>query len=155
MQYLTGIHALNIEDNTEDYGDWHTSALNWKNIQLVDSTNTILKDYGIETNKRIPEHDELYNVANTLREILDLMIEGKTKYLKGFRNDFLCTDRYNTEFFEKVIQLKQLSNWEDINCLMRTEFMSSWDIFLLEKGINNNKKSKKEEKRKEDDKLLN
>ena len=130
MKYLTGVHALNIEDSTECCGDWHTSALNWRNIRVVDSDKTMFKDWGIEINKSIPEHTETYNVANTLRAVLDLMVEGQTRYLKGFRNDFICTDVYNREFFEKVSLLRSLDNWEDIDALMKHEFMWEWDKYI-------------------------
>ena len=135
MLYISGIHALNIEDSLETCGDWHTSALQWERIDLLDSDKTIFKDWGIETDKSIPEHEELYNVANTLRAILDLMVKGSTRYLKGFRDDFICTDRYNQEFFEKVWMLRDLPHWEDINNLMKREFMFEWDNF-----INHNKR---------------
>ena len=130
MLYISGIHALNIEDSLETCGDWHTSALQWERIDLLDSDKTIFKDRGIETDKSIPEHDELYNVANTLRAILDLMVQGSLGYLKGFRNDFICTDIYNLEFFKKVWMLRDLSHWADINKLMKREFMFEWDNFV-------------------------
>ena len=130
MLYISGIHALNIEDSLETCGDWHTSALQWKNIKLLDSDKTLFKDWGIEIDKSIPEHEDLYNVANTLRAILDLMVQGSTGYLKGFRDDFICTDRYNQEFFERVWLLRDLPHWNDINNLMKREFMFEWDNFV-------------------------
>jgi hypothetical protein len=136
MKYLTGIFALNIEDSLETCGDWHTSAMDWNKITLEESDNTIFKDYGIEINKSIPEHDEKYNVANTLRAVLDLMINNKLKYLKGFRNDFFCTDKYNNEFFSKVIQLRNLDNWEEINHLMKYEFFFEWTKYIKECEVN-------------------
>ena len=126
MQYITGIHALNIEDSLETCGDWHTSALRWETIHLIDSDTIIFGDYGIETDKEIPEHTGIFNVANTIRAVLDLLIQGQTGYLKGFYNDFFCTDKYNEEFFSKVIQLRDLPNWEDIDTLMGREFMYEW-----------------------------
>lgn len=119
MLYLSGIHALNIEDSLDTCGDWHTSALLWEQLNLAESETTIFKDWGIEHNKKVPEHDELYNVANTLRAILDLMVDNHLCYLKGFRDDFICTDKYNKEFFEQVIKLKDNPNWEGINKLMK------------------------------------
>lgn len=130
MMYLSGVHALNIEDSLETCGDWHTSALNWGTIKLHDSTKTVFGDWGIEADKKIPEHEELYNVANTLRAILDLMVDKQTRYLKGFRDDFIMVDTYNTEFFEKVYLLKDLQNWQDINNLMKREYMFLWDKFM-------------------------
>lgn len=130
MKYITGVHALNIDNSLNTCGDWHTSALDWQNIELVESESSIFEDWGIETNKEIPEHTETYNVADDLRAILDLMADGHLGYLKGFRNDFICTDEYNQQFFNKVYQLKELTNWEDISNLMKNEFMWEWIKYL-------------------------
>ena len=69
MLYLSGVHALNIENTLNTCGDWHTSALDWSSIKLEESSNSIFGDWGIEMNKSIPEHTELYNVADDLRAI--------------------------------------------------------------------------------------
>ena len=131
MLYLSGIYALNIENTLNTCGDWHTSALDWSNIELEESTNSMFGDWGIELNKHIPEHTELYNVADDLRAILDLMQKKENLgYLKGFRTDFICTDEYNASFFQKVILLRKLEHWADINELMQREFMFEWDNFL-------------------------
>lgn len=135
MLYLTGIYALNIEDSLDTCGDWHTSSLDWTAIKLKDTQNSLLDTWGIEQDKLIPEHNTLFNVANTLRAILDLMIEGNTNYLKNFRNDFICTDKYNQEFFEKVFVLQSLSNWSDIDKLMEKEFMWLWREFKNKRGV--------------------
>ena len=134
MLYLSGIHALNIENSLNTCGDWHTSALDWSNIKLVDSSNSMFGDWGIEMNKSIPEHTELYNVADDLRAILDLMQkEENLGYLKGFRDDFICTDEYNDIFFQKVILLRNLKHWHNIDELMQREFMFEWQNFLKER----------------------
>lgn len=139
MKYLTGIYALNIENSLNTCGDWHTSALDWNKIELQESDNSMFKDWGIELNKRIPCHIELYAVANDLRAILDLMESGKTSWLKGFRNDFICTDEYNTEFFNKVAMLKGSKYWRSIDALMKREFMSQWECFKESKGLKEKK----------------
>lgn len=126
MLYITGIKALNIDNSLDTCGDWHTSALDWSTVELKESRNTVFGDWGIEQDKEIPEHKELYNVANDLRAILDMMCEGKIRYLKNFRNDFICTDKYNREFFEKVSILRTNVHWEDIDMLMKNEFMFEW-----------------------------
>lgn len=69
-----------------------------------------------------------------MRSILDLMaVYGKLSYLKGFRNDFLCTDKYNKEFFDKVYMLRDRPNWSDISSLMKSEFMWEWVEYLRER----------------------
>lgn len=136
MLYITGVHALNIENSLETCGDWHTSALDWSKITLVDSEKSLFKDWGIEANKTIPDNEGLFNVADDLRAILDLMLDkNNLGYLKGFRNDFICVDTYNELFFSKVVLLKSLPHWEDINKLMKSEFMFEWDNFLERLGV--------------------
>lgn len=61
------------------------------------------------------------------------MIGGYLGYLKGFRDDFICTDEYNQQLFNKVYQLKELTNWEDISTLMKNEFMWEWVNYLCTK----------------------
>lgn len=131
MKYITGIHALNIDDSTECCGDWHTSAIQWENPRIAESNDSIFKDYGIEHNKHIPDHTEIYNVANTIRAVLDLLTEeDNLGYLKGFRDDFFCTDIYNKEFFDKVWMLRDLPHWNGIDSLMGKEFMFEWLNYL-------------------------
>lgn len=136
MLYITGIQALNIEDSTECCGDWHTSAQDWSKLNIADSKDSRFKDWGIETDKFIPTHKEHYNVANTLRAVVDLLQDKKyLGYLKGFRNDFFCTDVHNQEFFEKVIMLRDIPHWNEINHLMQMEFMWDWDRFCTENKV--------------------
>lgn len=130
MIYVSGIHALNIEDSLETCGDWHTSALSWSTLDLRDSSKSVFGSWGIESNKKVPEHEELYNVANTLRAVLDLMSDGQVGYLRNFRDDFFCTDKYNEEFFRQVILLRDNKHWNEINDLMKHEFMYEWDSFV-------------------------
>ena len=136
MKYISGVHALNIENSLNTCGDWHASALNWNTIKLRESNESIFGDWGIEPNKRIPEHTELYNVADDLRAILDILVDGNTRYLRGFRNDFLCTDEYNDIFFDKVYMLKSLEHWDNIDELMRKEFMFEWLNYIKSKEGN-------------------
>ena len=135
MKYLSNIHALNIENSLNTCGDWHTSALNWSNIKLLESGNSIFGDWGIESGKSIPEHSGVFNVANDLRAILDLMVDGNVGFLRGFKNDFICTDEYDLEFFEKVLELKEVPHWSDIDELMKKEYMFKWDRFKQSNDI--------------------
>lgn len=106
--YITGIHALNLPCELETTGDWHTSSLDWKNVPLRESDNSPIKEWGIEGGIVLPDKRE-YNHANHLRAILDIMETGteyELKWLGGFRDGFICTDRYNELFFTKVYCLK-------------------------------------------------
>lgn len=46
------MHALNIDNSLNTCGDWHTSALDWQNIDLAESKGSLFEDWGIETNKK-------------------------------------------------------------------------------------------------------
>lgn len=133
MKYITGIHALNLPCSLETCGDWHTSAIQWNNIDIRESSESIFKDWGIEKCSVTPpeqDRNKEYYIANTLRAILDLMYDGNLiGWLKGFRDDFLCTDKYNNEFFEKVILMKDIKHWSEIDKLMTNEFMFEWIEF--------------------------
>lgn len=127
MLYLSGIHALNTNCQLNTTGDWHSSALKWNvvNQRLVDSEKSIFGDYGIETNKNIPFVNEKnkYNVANHIHACLDMLAEGKFAELQGMRKDFICTDEYDNEIFEKVLLLKTQPNWNAIDTFMEKEYM--------------------------------
>lgn len=127
MLYVTGIYGLNIENSKETCGDWHTSALDWSRVVMLESEGSLWGNWGIESGKRIPEHKGIYNVADDMRSVLDLMgVFGRLRFLKGFKEDFFCTDKYNKEFFDKVFMLKDRENWSDISELMKQEFRQEW-----------------------------
>ncbi|WP_300736038.1 hypothetical protein [uncultured Dubosiella sp.] len=141
MLYLSGIHALNTNCLLNTTGDWHSSALKWDvvNQRLIDSKNSIFEDYGIEVDKDIPfaNKDKKYNVANHIRACLDLLSEGKFAELQGMRKDFICTDEYDNEIFEKVCLLKDQSNWQEIDDFMEKEYMLKWLNYKKKRGVVN------------------
>ena len=126
MKYISLIHALNLPCQLETCGDWHTSALNWQTIKLLDSKDSIFGDYGIEMNKKIPEHDKLYNVANHIRAILDLLYIGNFTVAEGMNKDYICNSKYDKEIFEQVIKMAYLPNWNEIDRFMTKEYLGKW-----------------------------
>ena len=126
MLYITGIHALNIPCGLLTGGDWHRSALCWKNITMRDTENSFFKDYGIEYNKRIPEHEKTYAAANHIRALLDLLEMGKYSVAQGMNRDFIGNDDYNEEIFSKVASMRMLTNWLEIDQFMGREYYSKW-----------------------------
>lgn len=99
MLYLSGIHALNIENNLDTCGDWHRSGIRWDviNERLLESNESIFGDYGIETNKTLNflKGDPVYNVANHIRACLDFIDRGEFMLAQGMNNDFIGNDIYN------------------------------------------------------------
>lgn len=134
MQYITCIHALNLPCSLETCGDWHTSAIQWDNPQVRESNDSIFKDYGIEECSCVPKHKGTHHIANTLRALLDLLVEGSFGIAQGAKEDFICNDKYTKEFFSKVYMLKSMSNWQDINKFMQKEYMFEWDGYLKSKN---------------------
>ena len=126
MLYITGQHALNLSCSLDTGGDWHTSALQWENLHLFDSNKMFFKDYGIELDKRVPEHIEKYNVANHIRALLDLLEIGNFALAQGMNNDFICNANYDNEIFDKVSQLRFLKHWDKIDAFMGKEYLMKW-----------------------------
>lgn len=131
--YITGIYALNLPCSLETTGDWHSSSLNWKNAHFKNANESTFSLWGIEKHY-VNQLGKDCLVANHLRAILDLMEEGKTKMLKGFRKDWICVDDYNNVFMEQVWKLRNKNNWEDIDDLMVREFTLLWRKFKEDKS---------------------
>ena len=130
MKYITGIHALNLSCELDTCGDWHTSALKWQNLDMRDSNDSFIGDYGIETNHTIPEHSGTYCVANHIRALLDLILDGNFALAQGMNNDFICNDKYDFEIFEKVYSMKNSPRWKEIYDFMGKEYKMKWINFF-------------------------
>lgn len=135
MKYITGQHALNLPCELNTCGDWHTSALQWEKPFMKDSQGSTFGDYGIEADKKIPEHEERYYVANHIRALLDLLEIGKFSVAQGMRDDFICNDSYDEEIFGKVFVLKDNANWNDIDSFMCKEYNRKWRKYKEEQCI--------------------
>ena len=126
MKYITGIHALNLPCSLLTGGDWHCSALKWENISFGDTRNSFFGDYGIEYNKRVPENDGEYAVANHIRVLLDLLEIGNYCTAQGMNRDFIGNDDYNAEIFDKVAEMRVLPHWNEIDEFMGSEYYGKW-----------------------------
>ena len=135
MQYVTGIHALNLPCSLLTCGDWHCPALQWKMLGFRDSENSIFGDYGIEQNSAIPEHEGTYAVANHIRALLDLLEFGNFSVAQGMNNDFICNDDYTDEVFSKVAMMRGLPHWQDIDLFMGREYYGKWLDYKKRVGI--------------------
>ena len=103
MKYVSGIHALNLVCSLDTCGDWHQSAIQWDNIPMRESNGSIWGDYGIEHNRKIPEHSGQYNVANHIRALLDLLEDGNFTVAQGMRKDYICNDRYTGKCLKRFL----------------------------------------------------
>jgi hypothetical protein len=135
MQYITGVHALNLPCSLLTCGDWHQSALRWENITYRDSEDSLFGDYGIETCSSVPERDGTYAAANHIRALLDLLETGVFSVAQGMNEDFICNDAYTDEVFGKVAMMKALPHWRDIDRFMGREYHSEWLDYKEKAGL--------------------
>ena len=135
MEYITGIHALNLNCSLDTPGDWHQSAIQWHTPKTKNINESIWLDYGIETNSYIPENPGTYYTANHIRACLDLIHDGNFVIPQGMRKNFIVHDKYDDEIFEKVGMLKNHDNWEKIDKFMCEEYFMKWVRFKELKGL--------------------
>ena len=133
MLYISGVQALNLPCSLNTPGDWHLYGIVWDPLDLRDSEQSIFKEYGIEDQQKLPYHTEQYPVANHIRAVLDLLSSGQFGLVQGMRRNFICTDEYDPEIFDKVLMLKNGPNWEKISKFMEREYMLKWLNFLEKK----------------------
>lgn len=50
--------------------------------------------------------------------------------------DFICVDKYDEEIFQKVLLLRTLSHWNDIDYFMCYEYRKKWIEFKKVNNIN-------------------
>ena len=126
MQYITGIHALNLPCGLDTCGAWHCSAIQWGSPTVAESDGSVFGTYGLEYNKPIPEHDGLYTVANHIRALLDMLVMRQYGYAQGMCECYLGTGEYDTEIFSQVLKLRYLPYWGEIDEFMCKEYMFKW-----------------------------
>lgn len=126
MKYITGMQALNLPCSLNTSGDWHQSSMSWSELDMRESVGSFFGNYGIELNSCIPNSTGVFYVANHIRALLDLLFEEKYSLAQGMRKDFICTNEYDNEIFEKVSTMKILPYWENINNFMIKEYKMLW-----------------------------
>lgn len=125
MEYLSGMKALNIPCKLNTSGDWHLWCFNWDKNELLNSSDSIFHEYGIEKNKKLP-NGEVLNVANHIRACIDMIANSEFNLAQGMRHDFICTEEYDDEVFNLVLRLKDNSNWQEIDKFMGKEYKMKW-----------------------------
>jgi hypothetical protein len=135
VQYITGIHALNLPCSLLTCGDWHRSALKWEKITYRDSKDSHYGDWGIEQCSVVPEHSGIYAVANHIRALLDLLEIGNFSAAQGMNRDFIGNDDYTDEVFHKVALLSDLPHWHEIDSFMGSEYYGKWLDYKKQSGL--------------------
>ena len=111
----------------------------WDPLDLSDSDKSVFKEYGTEARQELPFHKEQYPVSNHIRVLLDLISEGQFGLAQGMRNDFICTDKYDTENFNKIYMLKKSNLWSKISELMERKYLLKWLNYLESNNETNNR----------------
>jgi hypothetical protein len=93
---------------------------------LRDSEGSVFGDYGIGRGIAVPEHDGVFNVANHIRALLDLLELGKFSLAQGMNEDYICNGDYTEEVFGKVLRLRATPHWDEIDRFMGYEYYSAW-----------------------------
>jgi len=125
MQYITGMHALNLRCSLLTCGDWHAPSVNWEKPTYRLTEESVFGEYGIEY-KEFPKHEGTHAVANHIRALLDLLEIGNFGLAQGMNKDFICNDDYNEEIFDKVLLMRELPHWDDIDRFTGKEYGSKW-----------------------------
>lgn len=135
MRYITDVHALNLPSDTETTGDWHASALQWSQLRMADSTDSVFGDWGITCNSsvRVPEHEgQRFNIANHVRALLDMIEQGRLSVAQGMRELYIGNDAYNSDVFPRVWLLRHTDNWPNVDRFMKKEYGLAWLLFKKE-----------------------
>lgn len=146
MKYLTGSLCYYIPCSEDSEGSWGLPKEDWSDdkLEFAESDDSILKDWGIETDKIIPYHDEftLYNVATHTRAYLDSLIAGKFLELENVFNDCIATPKCRYTIFRTVLyKLRNLPNYKQIYDFMAAEFGNAWIGFVYDNLGGNNAES--------------
>lgn len=131
MHYISGEHALNLPCSLETCGDWHRGAYAWIHIDIKETNNHPLKEYGIETCLCVPNYEGIpLKVANHIRACLDLMLDGSFISIYGMKNDFIVVSQYDSEIFSYALYLTIIApNGKDISNFMLKEYGRRWFNF--------------------------
>lgn len=127
MEYVTGVYALNLPAPEGTPGDWHFSALDWHNVRISDTNNSIFGEWGLHTYE-VPYHGNMI-VANHIRACLDLIEQGNFGTPQGMRNNFIDDEKYTPIIFSKVVLLRNTDSWDKIDSFMGSEYFCQWTDF--------------------------
>lgn len=124
MDYITGIYALNLAAPEGTPGDWHHSCIDWERVPFSRVEDSPFGDWGIYS-REVTQKGRV-SVANHLRACVDLIADGQFSAVQGMRENFIDDDTYDEAIFEKVLELRNKPNWDEIDIFMGHEYMMRW-----------------------------
>ncbi len=135
MEYITDIHALNLECDLGTTGDWHASAIRWEHPRTLDTGETPWGDWGIEvdSDRWVPGNPGRHNIANHVRALCDMVYLGRLSNAQGMSEVFLDGDEYDEDIFEHIYMLRETPRWAAVNEFMGREYGRKWVSYRREK----------------------
>lgn len=140
MKYITGLYALNLHYGQETDGDWHKSCYDFSKPRMATTEGHPLGNWGLyKIHLKEYADNEVY-VATHLRAILDILYfgtEGEIRGIRGFKKDFIVTDKYDNEFMDKALMLinKGVRNADLIKIYVGYEYGKAWFKRMREKEL--------------------
>lgn len=136
MRYVTGLAAFNVPCKLDSCGSWNCPKevfFVWNDLpEMKESEDTLLKDYGIEENKLIPYHDELFNVANHVRAYLDMLCDLRFDELHDLFFTNICSAECRAKIFRVVKnRLVKHEKYRLIYEFMLSEFDNAWRSYVM------------------------
>ncbi len=139
MIYITGMHALTTECRLGTSGSSKIYSVSWDDIDIRESDDSLLGDEGIERDVYIPPIEEVFNKADHIRAIADLLDSGRYALAATMREDYLDGDlSFCRTLFNMVWRLRAVKSdfeWSGISKVMEKEYMLHWLAYLGRKGI--------------------
>lgn len=132
MKYVTGVNALNFNCVRNAYGNCDAALSKLEGAEVKETEGSIYGEYGVLAFDGVPGYAGTLYVANMLRALLDLLVDGDFTSAEGARDTYIRNDAQSREFMEHVAELNGLVPWGPIDAFMRKEFMMDWIRFKME-----------------------
>lgn len=132
MEYVSGLHALNLASPAGTPGDWHYSALDWSHPFMLDSDRSVFGDWDIHR-QEVPGHGVML-VAGHARACLDLVALGDYGDAQGMRDSFLDDDSWTLPVMRQAWKLHDSPRWQAVDSFMGHEYWGAWLDFKQEMG---------------------
>ena len=132
MIYLTGKQAFYVTCEEDSVGEWMMSKELFAELELKESSETLMGDALIEKDKIIPYHadDDLYNVATHTRAYLDMLFDERYDELKGVFMDSIQSKKCRAEIFKYAYHYGiGLERFQQIHIFMTSEFGNAWHSY--------------------------
>lgn len=142
MNYVTGICAFGVPDDTKSCGIWNIRKHQYLGDDFLtrESESSVFGEWGIQENKMVPYHDLCtYRVANHVRAYVDMLEMCKFDEMHGLFANAIDNGECRLDIFMLVYgKMRNLPYYEGIHRFMCEEFGNAWTSYI--KAIKDNAK---------------